>query len=110
MKINRVHVVVGIFLVLIPLTGVTQGFKNWSSILAGVVILYFAMRSIHSEITKRQSRHRRSDSFVESRPRDFSSRIKQASFDKDKKPLENKQSVESEEKGDIQESNPHSLE
>lgn len=71
MKINRLHAIIGFLLVIIPFTGFTRGFKYGFAVFAGVVILYFAMRSIHEEIMKKHHRHRRHDSFVENKPKDL---------------------------------------
>lgn len=69
MKINRIHTILGFLLVIIPFTGFTRGFKYGVSVVAGAIILYFAMRSIHEEIMKRHGKHRRHNSFVENKPR-----------------------------------------
>ncbi len=68
MKINRIHAAVGILLVLIPILGFGHTFKNGFSILAGVVILFFAIQSIHHEYKKKHKRPHRHDTFVEGRP------------------------------------------
>ena len=68
MKINRIHALIGFLLIIIPLLGVGRTFKYGFSIFGGVVILYFAIRSIHSEYRKKHGRPSRHDSFVESRP------------------------------------------
>ncbi len=72
MKINRLHAIIGFFLVVIPFTGFGHRFTYVFSVIAGGTILYFAMRSIHDEIMKKHHRHRRNDSFVENRPKDSS--------------------------------------
>lgn len=69
MKINRLHTIIGLLLVIIPFTGFTRGFKYGFSVVAGGAILFFAMKSIHQEIMKKQGRHKRHDSFVESKPK-----------------------------------------
>lgn len=69
MKINRLHTIIGLLLVIIPFTGFTRGFKYGFSVVAGGAILFFAMKSIHQEVMKKQVRHRRHDSFVESKPK-----------------------------------------
>ena len=69
MKINRIHAILGFLLVIIPFTGFTRGFKYGVSVLAGAVILYFAMRSIHEEIMKRHGKHKRHNAFVENKPK-----------------------------------------
>ncbi len=69
MKINRLHTIIGLLLVIVPFTDFTRGFKYGVSVISGIIIVYFAMRSIHLEITKKQSRHRKHDSFVESKPK-----------------------------------------
>ncbi len=70
MKINRLHTIIGLLLVIIPFTGFSHGFKYGFSVVAGATILYFAMRSIHDEVMKKHHRHRKHDSFVENRPKD----------------------------------------
>jgi hypothetical protein len=70
MKINRLHSIIGLLFVLMPFTGFTRGFKDGFFVLGGAVILYLAMMSIYSEITKKQSRAKRHDSFVENKPKD----------------------------------------
>jgi hypothetical protein len=56
-------------MVIVPFTGFTRGFKYGFSVVAGGVILFLAMKSIHQEIMKKQGRHKRHDSFVESKPK-----------------------------------------
>ncbi len=68
MKINRIHAVLGILLVLVPILGFGHTFKNGFSIFSGVVILFFAIQSIHHEYKKKHRRPSRHDSFVEGRP------------------------------------------
>jgi hypothetical protein len=70
MKINRLHSIIGILFVLMPFTGFTRGFKDGFFVLGGAIILYLAMMSIYGEITKKQVRTKRHDSFVENKPKD----------------------------------------
>jgi hypothetical protein len=72
MKINRLHTIIGLLLILIPFTGFTRGFKYGFSVVAGGVILFFAMKSIHQEVMKKQHRYKRHDSYAESKPREGS--------------------------------------
>jgi hypothetical protein len=69
MKLNRIHAVVGLLLVLVPFTGFSREFKYGFSVVAGAVILYFAINSIHIELRKKHRKpHNRHDTFVESKP------------------------------------------
>lgn len=68
MKINRIHAVIGFLLIVVPLLGFGRTFKNGFSIFGGVLILYFAIRSIHGEYRKKHRRPHRHDTFVEGRP------------------------------------------
>ena len=68
MKINRIHAALGILLVLIPLLGFGHVFKNAFAMIAGGVILFFAVQSIHHEYKKKHRRPHRHDTFVEGRP------------------------------------------
>lgn len=68
MKLNRIHAIIGLLLVLIPFTGFTREFKYIFSTVAGAVILYFAIDSIHTELRKKHRRPSRHDTFVESKP------------------------------------------
>ena len=69
MKINRLHAIIGFLLIITPLLGFTRGFKYGFSIVSGGIILYFAMLSIHAEITKK-AKNRKHDSFVENKPKE----------------------------------------
>lgn len=71
MKINRLHAIIGFLLIVIPFTGFTRGFKYGTSVVFGATILYFAMKSIHLEVVKKQYKYRKHDSFVESKPKDI---------------------------------------
>jgi len=68
MKINRIHAVIGFFLVIVPLLGFGHAFKNGFSIFAGAVILFFAIQSIQNEFRKKNRRPLRHDTFVEGKP------------------------------------------
>ena len=69
MKLNRIHAIIGLLLVLVPFMGFTREFKYGFSVLAGAVLLYFALISIHTELKKKQHRRpHRHDTFVESKP------------------------------------------
>lgn len=70
MKINRLHAIIGFLLVIVQFTDFSSRFKGIFDGLAGALILYFAMRSIHDEVMKKHHKHRKHDSFVENRPKD----------------------------------------
>lgn len=77
MKINRLHAIIGFLLVIVQFTDFSSRFKGVFDGLAGALILYFAMRSIHEEIMKKHHKHRKHDSFVENRPKEtFKSEVK----------------------------------
>ncbi|MES2059993.1 MAG: hypothetical protein V4438_03105 [Patescibacteria group bacterium] len=68
MKLNRIHAIIGLLLVLVPFTGLTRGVKYGFMVIAGSIILYFAVYSIHVELKKKHRRPHKHDSFVESKP------------------------------------------
>jgi hypothetical protein len=86
MKINRLHAIIGFLLVLVPLLGFGRIIKDWTAIVLGAVILYLALRSIHDEIMKKYHKHRRHDSFVESRPRDAREKVERLSNKSEPRP------------------------
>jgi uncharacterized membrane protein len=69
MKLNRILTIIGLVLVLVPLTDFSRSFKYSVSIVSGAVILYFGVNSIHMELKKKHGRKsHKHDSFVESKP------------------------------------------
>ena len=68
MKLNRIHAIIGLLLVLVPFTGLTRDVKYGFSVVAGAIILYFAINSIHTELRKKHRRPSKHDTFVESKP------------------------------------------
>jgi len=68
MKLNRIHAIVGFVLVIVPFLGFTREFKYGISVVAGAIILYFAINSIHIELRKKHRRPHRHDTFVEGKP------------------------------------------
>ncbi len=68
MKLNRIYAIIGSLLVLVPFLGFTREFKYGFSVLAGAIILYFAINSIHIELRKKHRRPHRYDTFVENKP------------------------------------------
>ena len=68
MKLSRIHAIIGLLLVLVPFMGFTREFKYGFMAVAGAVILYFALTSIHIELRKKHRRPHRHDTFVENKP------------------------------------------
>ena len=68
MKLNRIHAIIGLLLVIVPFMGFTREFKYGFSVLSGTVLLYFAITSIHIELKKKHRKPHRHDTFVESKP------------------------------------------
>lgn len=78
-KLNRIHAIIGLLLVLVPFMGFTREFKYGFMVVAGAVLLYFALTSIHTELNKRKhKRPHRHDSFVESKPLELQAEVKPA--------------------------------
>lgn len=70
MRINRLHVSLGLTLIIIEFIGIPSGVRSLIVIIVGAVILGLAMHSVHKEYRKRHKKHSSvHDAFVESEPK-----------------------------------------
>ncbi len=66
---NKINMLVGIIVLLIPFLGFPTTIKNIIFIICGLIIIYISLKSTRREHKKNNKRDKTKDSFAESKPR-----------------------------------------